>query len=93
MGKREACVIKRDYTTGFIFRGIGAVCISERSFWLFFIVDPERFATSPFQEKRGNISPRVRGVISFLELTVAVKKLSSVPKNVLFFSKAHRSVR
>jgi hypothetical protein len=75
-----------NYTPGFVFRGVWDLCISERSFWLLFIVDPRRFGTLPFREKKGNMSPRVRGVISFLEPTVDVEKLSSVPKKLLLVS-------
>jgi hypothetical protein len=84
-GKEGDLFHERDYTAGFIFRGVWALCISERSFWLFFIVDPERFATLPLGEKMEIIPPRVRGITSFPGLTVAVRKLSSVPKKVLFF--------
>jgi hypothetical protein len=74
---------ERDYTTGFIFRGVWGLCISERSFWLFFIVDPERFVTLPLGEEKEIIPPRAGENSSSLGPTAAATNLSSGPENLL----------
>jgi hypothetical protein len=50
-----------------------------------FIVDPELLVTLPLAEEKEIIPPRVRGITSFPGLIAAVRKLSSVPENLLFF--------
>jgi hypothetical protein len=42
-----------------------------------FIVDPERFVTLPYQEKKESIPPRTGGITSSLKPIAVVENLSS----------------